>query len=177
MIYNITLKERETVEKFADARSKDSCEFYKFKRGAFKREDIVCGAMGELAAYAFCMEQGIEVSEPDFTIHTNKSFGADLIDEDNGIHFHVKAQSKQSVAAYGNSYLFQKTDKLVRNVLPEGEQHWIICCIVDLDNDVVEIVGELSPATITWGKPRIAWLEKTKVALYVKNQSMEPATF
>ena len=38
----------------------------------------------------------------------------------------------------------------------------------------VNIVGELNPSSIVWGKPKIKWLEKTKVALYVDKQCFEP---
>jgi len=133
----LTKEQRQQAEDFADLREKNDSSFYKTKRGAFKREDIVVGALGEIATYRFYSEGGVTISEPDFTIH-------------------------------GCSYLFQKTDKLVTEPL---KCHDISCCVVDLEKNLVEIKGIYRATIIKWGEPKLEFLKKTKVALYIYEQT------
>jgi hypothetical protein len=157
---------RKKAEAFADLREQNDSSFYRNKRGAFKREDILTGALCEIGAWKYLSEEcGIPVSKPDFSVHTKKSYGADLTCGD--WHYHVKGQTTISESKYGNSYLFQKGDKLV--TVPE-ENHFIICCVVDLKENIVYIRKELDAPGIVWGEPRLDWLKKTKVALYVEEQ-------
>jgi len=162
----LTKEQRQQAEDFADLREKNDSSFYKTKRGAFKREDIVVGALGEIATYRFYSEGGVTISEPDFTIHKKKSYDADLRTKESFIH--VKSQSKESEDKYGCSYLFQKTDKLVTEPL---KCHDISCCVVDLEKNLVEIKGIYRATIIKWGEPKLEFLKKTKVALYIYEQT------
>ena len=166
MEFKLTTLDRTTAELFADARMEDQGNFYKKVRGAFKREDVLIGAMGEIGAFYYLTAQGIDVSYPDFKIYKKKSFKEDLTD--GTYKFHVKAQSKESARKYGVSYLFQKEDKLV--TAPQ-DNSFIICTVVDLETNIVTIQGDFAATDIVWGKPKIDWLARTKVALYVKEQA------
>jgi hypothetical protein len=116
---------RQIAEFFADEREGNT-SLYK-RRGGFKREDIVAGAMGEIAAYLWLQQKGYEVGNPDFTIHKKKSYGADLSDGE--YFFHVKTQTTQSVEKYGESWILQKTDKLVS--VPTAKHYLLLCvCIL-----------------------------------------------
>lgn len=165
MIIKLTKYNRNTVEAFADAREKDQGAFYKNKRGAFKREDIVCGALAEIAAYRCLVKRGVSPSKPDFAIHKKKSFAADL--KCNKFFYHIKGQTLDSESKYGNSYLCQKSDKLVS---APKKNDIIICCVVDLDLNQVTIVGEYFANAIVWGEPKISWLKRYKAALYIEDQ-------
>ena len=170
MIIPLRTEDRAKAEMFADHRTKRDATFYKSSRGAFKRKDIIVGALGEMAAYKYLQKMGeIDVNEPDFSLYdlTNKSFQADLFNSGNGVHYHVKSQSKESEALYGNSYLCQKSDKLVKS--PEGN-HFLICTLVDLVTNEVEIVAEFCSVDINWGEPKLDWLKRNKVALYIGDQ-------
>jgi hypothetical protein len=155
---------RQIAEFFADEREGNT-SLYK-RRGGFKREDIVAGAMGEIAAYLWLQQKGYEVGNPDFTIHKKKSYGADLSDGE--YFFHVKTQTTQSVEKYGESWILQKTDKLVS--VPTAK-HYLLLCVVHIDTGEVEIKscvsGTILASKKAWGKPRLEWFQKTKVALYL----------
>lgn len=164
----LSKEDRKVAEIFADMRESRDGKRYKTRRGAFKREDILCGALSEIAAFKYLHSQEIHVNYPDFTIHKKKSFGADLITiEGEETHFHVKGQTKESESKYGCSYLFQKSDKLITAA---REYDYIICCVCDLDTNVVEIRAVLEAGNIIWDEPKIKWLERTKKALYLKDQ-------
>ena len=126
--YKVTKEERKQAEKFADERSATDTSLYK-RRGAFKRDDILIGALGEIAAYNLLKEKGYRVDKPDFSIHDHikKSYNADLKDDKR--FFHVKAQSTVSAKRYGNSWLFQKSDHLTQKGI---NNHYLVPCEVDL---------------------------------------------
>lgn len=166
MRIQLTEDDRRIAELFADAREENDSSFYK-RRGGFKREDIVCGALAEIAAFKYLFKKGLKVNFPDFTIHKKKSFSADLSDGEN--FFHVKGQTTASEKKYGCSYLFQKSDKLVTS---PKENSYIICCVADLNTNEVEIKADLAAADIVWGAPKIKWLERTKVAFYLEDQCL-----
>ena len=155
------------VDAFTKKRSDDMGEFYRKARGAFKPEDIAIGAFGEIAAYKYLTMVGHRVEKPDFTMHKRKTFGADLFDKETNSHFHVKSQSRDSEERYGCSFLFQKSDALVKS---PKENHYIVCCVVDLTSEEVEIVGEVRSTDAVFGECKVDWLRKTKIALYLRDQ-------
>jgi hypothetical protein len=167
-IINLTKKDREQAEAFADKRCGDSA-LYK-QRGAFKREDIVVGALSEIAVYKLLREAGRDVSKPDFAIYETrkKSYEADLCDSQR--HFHVKGQGRVSAKRYGISWLFQKSDKIVKEPVLN---HYIVPTNVDLDSNEVTVYGIISTTAIhshkCWGECKLDWLNKTKCALYLKD--------
>lgn len=161
----LTKRDREKCEIFADLRSVDS-DLYK-KRGNFKREDIVTGALAEIAVYKLLRSYNIKVGEPDFAIYEKglKSFDCDLTDGKR--KFHVKGQTTKSASLYGESWLMQKTDP----VLNKNESgHYLIPTNVDLETNEVTIFGIYNIKTIRdsdcIGEPKIEWLRRNKVAIY-----------
>lgn len=153
-------------EKFVKQRCGDS-ELYQ-KRGGFKPEDIMCGALAEYAVYLVLKDLGYEdITEPDFTIleRTKKSYNADL--RADKYHFHVKGQTLESVEKYGTSWILQRTDKLITD---PPKHHYLVPCKVDIANSIVEILGCVPMHTIVdrglIGECKLAWFRKTKVAIY-----------
>jgi len=154
------------ARQFADLRTGDTALYS--KRGGFKYDDLVCGALGELGAFKFLKDKGFKVGKPDFTLHTvkNKSYNADLFDKQGNL-FHVKAQTVKSAALYGRSYLFQKNDPIIRN---PGDADYVVPCLVDMDNLSVEIYGIIKASDVIngyLGEPRLPQLRNTKVAVYL----------
>lgn len=138
------------------------------KRGGFKFEDIVVGAMAEIAVYRLLKKQGFAVKKPDFTLHdaSKRSYDADLCDGTR--HFHVKGQSLKSAKLYGDSWIMQRTDPLL-NTAPL--HNYLVPCTVDLDTRVVKIHGIIPFRSLVdknlIGECRLEWFRKTKVAIYL----------
>lgn len=162
---NITDKERQTCNDFAEARS-ESSGLYK-KRGGFKEEDIISGAMGEIAVYKVLKKNGHTLRKPDFEIYAkrNKSYDSDL--KSGNKHFHVKSQTTKSAAQYGKSWLCQRKDPLFSN---SGYNHYLVTTIVDLDKNTVEVLGFFPMFSVIKknliGECKVPWFRDTKVALY-----------
>lgn len=165
MKINITDKERKEIEEFADKRL-GSSNHYK-KRGGFKREDLVAGAMGELAVYKALKRKGHELAKPDFEVYEvrNKSFDADLRLGKKRIH--VKSQTKKSSSRYGRSWLMQRHDPLFKGT---GYNHYMACAEVDADKNEVELLGFFSVHSIIKkgliGECKVPSFRMSKVAIY-----------
>jgi len=164
LIIKIDTKERKIAETFADVRKVNDEAFYKKGRGAFKREDILCGALAEIAAFYYLHDVGVHVDYPDFSVHIKKSYAADLTD---GLNlYHVKGQTRESERLYGCSYLCQKRDKLVTQPTLSDI---LLLCVVDVDANEVEIKGEIKAVDVKWGEAKVEWLRFNKKALYLKD--------
>lgn len=159
------------AKKFADARCTGSSSFYR-SRGNFKYSDIVIGACGEIAAQTYLYNMGIITTDPDFTIHKRKSYDADLVHPRDSYpyekHYHVKSQStKQRGKPWEKSWLLQKNDPIVQC---KQNNHYLVCCIVDLDTGEVDVLGTVPLATLhnkgLFKKPKKESLQATKVAIY-----------
>ena len=165
-VIRLTKYDRTRAEKFADLRCGEDQGLYQ-KRGGFKRDDVLCGALGEIAAYKMLRANGFKVNKPDFTIHTKgkKSYNADLQDETRS--FHVKSQTLSSEKKYGSSWLLQRTDPLLNK---DQKSHYVIPSIVNLDNNEVKIFCvaniELIKKNHMVGECSVPWFQKYKVALY-----------
>jgi len=162
----LTAYDRQRAEKFATARCGEDQSLY-HKRGGFKREDVLCGALGEIAAYKLLRENDFKVNKPDFTIHEKgrKSYAADL--QDGKRHFHVKAQTLSSEEKYGSSWLLQRKDKLLTK---EQKSHYVIPCTVNMDTNEVTIFCVANIETVKKndmiGECKLLWFRRDKVALY-----------
>lgn len=158
-------KDLEKALKFANARE-GSSSLYK-SRGAFKYEDIVVGALAEIGVYKLLKSYGITTSPPDFSIHSSKSFDADLVDEE-GYHFHVKGQSLSSEKRYGSSWLMQRWDPILKE---PKRKHFLVPCVVDLNELVVTIHGIISIPSLVdnycIGECAVPSFRKSKVAIYL----------
>lgn len=162
----INKRDRDKVEEFANLRCGEDQSLYK-KRGSFKRDDILVGGLAEIAVYKLLRKHDFKVNKPDFTIHEKKkkSYGADL--QDSFRHFHVKGQSKASAKKYGNSWLFQRHDKLTKQECPH---EYIVPCEVCLDTNTVKIFGIITVNQIhrwnCWGECAVPSFRHSKLALY-----------
>ncbi len=155
-------------EEFANQRMGGSADLYK-KRGEMNQskiyQDILNGAIAEWAAFRYLTAKGFTVSKPDMTIYEkkNKSYAADLEGDD--LRFHVKAQSKESAAKYGLSWLLQKTDKLLKE--PALNEYFVFA---EVDGSKVEIKGVIQASDIVErelvGQPKVPRYQHSKLALY-----------
>lgn len=167
--------ERLRCEAFADARCDSDTFLYK-KRGGFKKEDIVAGAMAEIAVYHFLRSYGIKVGKPDFTIYEvgKKSYAADLIVNDK--KYHVKGQTYASSQLYGESWIMQKDDPLITQSV-DIINNYLVPCIVDMGGNNVYILGIPSFTALhnhlCFSHPKLEWMRHTKVAIY--NETLECA--
>jgi hypothetical protein len=167
MIVELTQDERKECEQFADARYQEDQSVYQ-RRGSFKREDILTGAMAEVAAYKLLVDAGLKVNKPDFRVlgKSSKTYNADL--SDGNYFFHVKGQSKASASKYGNSWLMQKRDPVLNN---PPIKHYMITTCVDFSENSVEIFCIVPIRTLLRyqciGECKVSWFNKTKVAIYL----------
>lgn len=154
----------EQAKEFVKTRS-GSQGFYE-SRGGFKEEDILAGALGELAAARFLRRRGFRVPDPDFSLHTTKSFSADL--SDGRRHYHVKTQTLESKERYGESWIMQREDPLLRTA---PYCHYMVFVVIDLKTLQAEIRGVVSINTIVSydliGECRSEFFRRTKVAIYM----------
>jgi len=151
---------------FAEARAKDSGLYE--KRGAFKIEDLIAGAMGEIAVWKYLRARGFsKVSKPDFAIYEkgSKSYDADI--RANGKHIHVKSQTRESEKRYGPSWIMQRHDPCLQKI---QYNHYLIPCVVDIGSNTIEIFGAIGLKQIIEGghigELRVPHLRATKVAIY-----------
>ncbi|HEY5688537.1 MAG TPA: hypothetical protein VIS27_09565 [Yeosuana sp.] len=172
MIIKLNKWDLRRAKDFAHNRALDS-KLYK-SRGNFKYMDNVVGALSEIAAHHYLWDQGIECTEPDFTIYTaeNKSYDADLIAPYDKVpheeFYHIKGQSiNQQDKPWARSWLLQKNDPIVKNM---DANHFLICTIVDPESLEVEILGKVKLNVLhkhnLFKKPVLEHLQATKVAIY-----------
>jgi len=149
---------------FANKQLKTSADLYAY-RGEAKKEkmvyDIIVGKLAELGVTKY-----LKCSKPDFTIYERKkkSYSADL--RLGNLRIHVKGQSEESVSRYGHSWLFQRTDGIVRNATPYDV---IILTEVSVRKLEVRILKLIRAREITkWGECKVPSYRHSKVALYLK---------
>jgi hypothetical protein len=149
---------------FADEQLKTSAKLYKYRGEQNKekmRQDIIIGKMAELGVQKF-----LKSSKPDFTIYerNKKSYSADL--RLGNLRIHVKSQSEDSVRKYGHSWLFQRTDNIVRKATP-----WdilVLTCVNERKREVY-ILKMIRAREITkWGECKVPSYRHSKVALYLE---------
>lgn len=159
--------DQKRARKFAKDRYDQNNDLYD-RRGGFKIEDVISGAMAELGVYRMLKEKGVPVGYPDFKIYeaNRKSYDADLTD---GLHhFHVKGQTLASKERYGASWIMQRKDPIINN--PE-KLHYIVPCTVDINTGRVEIYGIFSIKSLInqacFSECKVEWFRRTKIALYL----------
>jgi hypothetical protein len=165
--------------KFADKRMEGSKGLYSYRgetNSSKMKDDIIIGTMGEMGVNKYMVDKGYECSEPDLKIYENKrkSFDADLFSGD--IKIHIKSQGVESAKRYGNSWLFQRSDSLVK----DPSEHDLICFTnVNLETREVTILGFCWAKDIVdnnrFAECRVFRYRNTKVALYLKD--LEDLTF
>ena len=149
---------------FANKQLKTSADLYAY-RGEAKKDkivyDIIVGKLAELAVCKF-----LKSSKPDFTIYERrkKSYGPDL--RIGNLRIHVKGQSEESVSRYGHSWLFQRSDQIVRNATPYDV---IVLTSVSVRKLEVHILKLIRAREINkWGECKVPQYRHTKVALYLE---------
>ena len=164
MIIKLTKYHLKKCEKFADDQLKGSAKLYAYRGESSKlkmREDIIIGKLAEVGACKFFKSR-----KPDFTIYerSKKSYSADL--KLGNMRIHVKSQSKLSVKKYGHSWLFQRSDQIVRNATPYDI---IILTSVSVRKLEVHILKLIRARDINkWGECKVPQYRHTKVALYLE---------
>lgn len=179
MKIKISKQQYEAAREFAEQRISLSKKLYAY-RGESKVEkmieDIVVGTVGEFAAAKYVRSKGFNCTRPDIKIYEarRKSFDADLlahlkIDEEQNINksfkIHVKSQGVSSAKRYGNSWLLQKSDKIINN--PERNELFLF---TNVDGLEVEILGVVSCKDIVefnlLDECKVPYYRHTKHALY-----------
>lgn len=171
MIITLTQEIYDRCKEFAEKRIELSKNLYAY-RGEQKKEkmieDIIIGTLGEWGAFEYLKSKGILTSEPDMVIYETrrKTFSADIANKD--FNFHIKSQSASSASRYGNSWLFQKSDKITHS--PDYRDCFIFSVVDGLE---VEILGICRIKDICdnnlWGECKVWAYRHTKLALYLKD--------
>ena len=163
--------ERKRIDKFVEARVNADTTLYS-QRGGFKEIDILTGALAEEAVYQFLRKFKFKVNKPDFTIHTKKqkSYAGDLTDGKRC--FHVKGQNMESAKRYGDSWLMQRYDPLVKGK-DAASNNYIVPCTVDTKKNTVIIHGIFTFGYLhkhdLFMDCKVPWFNKTKCAIYGEN--------
>jgi hypothetical protein len=156
--------------KFAEDQMETSKSLYKYRGEQNEskiKQDIIIGKLGEIAVYQYLKEKEYEANRPDFTIYNrvNKSFAADI--NCGSYDIHVKSQGVESARRYGNSWLLQRSDKLIKS--PHKDE-FLAFTNVDLDSMSVNILGIIRAKDIIdynlLDECRVPRYRHTKVALY-----------
>lgn len=167
IMVKLTLAEIRKAGEFAKLRAKD-VDLYK-KRGGFKVEDIINGALGEIAVNKLLKDVFPDITDPDFNIYdkSKKSYKADM--QSGFKHFHVKSQSIKSAETYGASWLMQRHDPTLQK--PE-HNHYIVPTVVDVQNKVVWVYGCIPMKTLVSenlvGECVVPIFRQTKVCIYLE---------
>lgn len=141
------------------------------RRNQFDRSkiinDIIIGKLGEIAVYHYlCKKRNIECEYPDFEIYSKeyKSFDSDIRCEKYNIH--VKSQNISSAEKFGDSWQFQKKDKLTFDPEPND-----LICLTTVCNNIVEIKKIVYAKDIVdkYKEPVLEKLRTTKTTLYLKD--------
>lgn len=169
MIINIDPDKLKDCREFAKKRIKSSKGLYAY-RGESKSDkmiqDIVIGTIGEWAIKEYFDLHGMDCTVPDMTIYekNNKSYNADLLI--NYYDVHVKSQGIKSAKLYGNSYLVQRSDKVVKE---PSDKDLFAFAEVDLDNNEVRILGFCPAKRMIYGECKVPRYRHTKKAIYIKD--------
>ncbi len=167
MIYNIDEELYEKCKKFAHDRIGKSSNLYAYRGESNQNkmiEDIVIGTLGEWAIYNHLIELGYKIEEPDMKIYEakRKSFNADLqFDE---VNIHVKSQGVESVKKYGNSWLLQRSDKVVKT---PTEYDIFAFTNVNLIDKTINILGYCWATDMKYDECKVPRYRSTKVAIYI----------
>jgi hypothetical protein len=129
--------------------------------------DIASGTVAEFAAHHWLTEQGLQVSEPDLAIYTakQKSFGADLVDVERNMHFHVKTYSDPKWASWVFQAASWDTDPLITKPHPN---HYLVLTHTTKSSVQVQYVIH-QPNVVGLFEDPVVWrLRSTKQVLYPK---------
>ena len=142
------------------------------------KTDILTGAIAEYAVYNYFKSKGLKCSRPDLKIYEKrkKSFDADLTAYNfykEKINVHVKSQTTASVKRYKQSWLFQRSDSLVKS--PEVNDVMVFTNVCT-DTWECSIVGFVHPRLVCemslWGECKVPYYRHSKVAIYLTD--LEP---
>ena len=130
------------------------------------KKDIAFGKMAEFAIYFIFLEKGIkDISIPDISIYNykNKSFEGDLKCKD--YVFHIKTQTLESAIKFGESWMFQKKDPIVKN--PQKNDYFIGTQINDNTFEVKVLLSK-PVLQLKFNEPKLQKLI-SKTCIYLKD--------
>ena len=165
----ITEEERKICEDFASKSVSTNIKEYERRNqsNVGKVElDISIGKMAEIGVYKILNKAKLKCSYPDFEIYDkyHKTFDADLTIDKYDIH--VKSQLLSQSKSFGESWLFQKNDKLT--YIPT-ERDVICLCIVSSNEVIIKKILLANNLTGLYGIPKSPKLKDNKHALYYKD--------
>lgn len=129
--------------------------------------DIIIGKLGEIGVYNYLTKEKQWLCKyPDFKIYSkeNKNFDSDICSDKYNIH--VKSQSLNSAEKFGESWQFQKKDKLTYN--PEKNDLIFLTIISEKIVEIKKIVLALDIIS-KYKEPILEKLKHTKKTLYLKD--------
>lgn len=126
----------------------------------------------EFMIYNYLKDCKFELCLPDLMFYNvrQKSYGADLTvyAEEGEIPIHVKSQELHSAKRNGISWLFQKTDPLVKQ--PEKYSERLFCGLILSEKEGHLLIDEDTKKLMTMlGEPKADYLKDGKKALYYHN--------
>lgn len=139
--------------------------------------DIFYGKIAEWGVYFIYSERGRKnLDPPDMKIYKakDKSFDADL--KFGLFNLHIKSQTYESSARYGDSWIFQAKDPLFESA---NEYDILVGCRVSLDQPsksyiegaLVEIKLEKAFHDLIIGKTKLSKFSENKKAVYLKDNN------
>jgi hypothetical protein len=137
------------------------------RRNQFDKDKIIFDiTTGKIAEYGVCLflkKMNIGVTKPDIKIYdkNNKSFDADLKTEKYNIH--IKSQDYNQSIKFGESWMFQKRDKLTTS---PSENDLIAFCIVKGNQVYLKKMIQAIKILDKYKAPKKESLRDSKVTIY-----------
>jgi hypothetical protein len=134
--------------------------------------DNKVGKVGEEVVHSYLKDKIPAITSPDYAIYKvrNKSWEKDLRDINSDIKVGVKTQTTVSANKYGESWVFQNTDKGIYSDDKTDRNNYIALVLIDLDIKIGIIKAIIR---IPWlhnkklFKPmKLAYLQNNKQAVY-----------
>jgi hypothetical protein len=134
------------------------------------KKDIVIGKLAEWGVYFIYLTRGRYLNTPDMQIYPkeHKSFDPDL--QWGLYNLHIKAQTYESFARYGDSWIFQAKDPLFEF---SNDYDIVIGCRVSVDDlergALVKIMLEKQFKSVKFGETKLSKFYGNKKAIYLKD--------
>lgn len=166
---SITEQERKLCEDFASKSVSTSIDEYKRRNQdniSKVKFDITVGKIAEIGVYKIMKNANFVCTYPDFNIYDkyHKTFDADLTM--NKYDIHVKSQHITQSKNFGESWLFQKSDKLTYT---PTERDVICLCIVSSSEVIIKKMLLAKNLVDVYGEPKSPKLRENKHALYYRD--------
>jgi hypothetical protein len=137
-----------------------------------RKADSKIGKLGELAAYYSLLEKYPTISYPDFKIYTAKQKSWDYDLKYETFNLHVKTQETLQAAKFGESWIFQSTDKhIFKNHLSNDYVAFVKVNLMQNEAEIKAIVSvDLLHNNKLFAMPMLEKLQyANKLAVYYKD--------